>query len=88
MAAGVGFSQNVSQGKEASREEKRVEILKRFPESDANQDGTLTHEEVLAFFRKRKGGPREVASRTARPRESESATKARADRRQCALWRT
>lgn len=43
--------------------ERLANILKRFPGSDANQDGTVTREEALAFFRKRREG-------TAKPNEN------------------
>lgn len=36
-------------------ETRLAQILKRFPESDANKDGTLTREEVQVFNRKKRG---------------------------------
>jgi len=42
-------------GQGAAAEDRLPQILERFPESDANKDGTLTREEAADFFRKRRG---------------------------------
>lgn len=42
-----------------------AQLLKRFPESDTNKDGTLTREEAMAFLRKRRG---ESGDRPRKPR--------------------
>lgn len=54
------FAQDPPEGRERpdarqrpTREERLAAFLKRFPESDANKDGELTREEMLAFQRSR-----------------------------------
>lgn len=49
-----GFCQNAGAENRANPQERLADILKKFPESDANKDGTLTREEAVAFFRKRR----------------------------------
>tara|TARA_R110002096_G_scaffold238581_1_gene430108 strand:+ start:28094 stop:29158 length:1065 start_codon:yes stop_codon:yes gene_type:complete len=52
-------------------DERLAGILKRFPQSDANQDGTLTREEAAAFFRKRREGMEKSNPNPGRSRGSE-----------------
>tara|TARA_R110002096_G_scaffold44229_1_gene118936 strand:+ start:1067 stop:2140 length:1074 start_codon:yes stop_codon:yes gene_type:complete len=51
-----GFSRAEDPGDQPNPDERLANTLKRFPQSDANQDGTLTREEALAFFRERREG--------------------------------
>lgn len=54
----------------ADPKDRTADILKRFPQSDANGDGTLSREEALAFFRQRREGmessPKKGPDRAAR----------------------
>ena len=50
----------------ANAEDRLAGILKRFPESDANEDGTLTRIEAVAFFRKRREGMNNANARPQR----------------------
>ena len=56
--AAPGFSQQpVNETKPAASVDDRLAgMLKRFPQSDANKDGTLTRMEAAAFFRARREG--------------------------------
>lgn len=51
-----GFTQEPDPQDQPTPNERRAGILKRFPQSDSNQDGTLTREEAVAFFRMRREG--------------------------------
>ncbi|NRB74616.1 MAG: alpha/beta hydrolase [Verrucomicrobiales bacterium] len=53
LTAGTAFGEE-EVGKEPDRADRLTGILKRFPASDANHDGTLTPEEAQAFFKKRR----------------------------------
>ncbi len=52
----LGFSQEPETKKQLSPNERLAGILKKFPQSDANKDGSLSREEAVAFFRKRREG--------------------------------
>ena len=48
-------------------EAKLKQFLERFPDADANKDGTLTREEVRAFNQKRRDGSNTARQRANRP---------------------
>ncbi len=57
----------IAQERPAELESKLKQFLERFPESDANKDGTLTREEVRAFNQKRRDGSNTARQRANRP---------------------
>ena len=67
-----GFTQESQPQDRTAPDERLRNILKRFPESDTDEDGTLTREEALAFFRKRReeGMAKPADRRHARPEPS------------------
>ena len=72
IVCGLGFAlgQERDTRSAANPTNRTAEILKRFPQSDANGDGTLSREEALAFFRQRREGmesaPKKGPARAAR----------------------
>jgi len=52
LGAGPGFAAEEDQ---PSRPDRRAKMLEKFPEADADNDGTLTREEIRAFHRARRG---------------------------------
>ena len=58
--SGIGFAQAPKAREQPNDDERRAEMLKRFPQSDTNKDGTLSREEALAFFRQRREGTTEA----------------------------
>lgn len=52
----AGFSQETDTRSQAGSSGRLAEILKRFPQSDRNQDGILTRSEAALFFRERRQG--------------------------------
>lgn len=56
LSIGTALSQEADQKPLAETlKERSAEMLKRFPEADANKDGTLSREEFRAFVAKRRG---------------------------------
>ncbi|MDA7921713.1 alpha/beta hydrolase [Verrucomicrobiales bacterium] len=53
---GIGFAQKPSDEGNAAPADRLAAVLKRFPQSDTNQDGVLSREEAVAFFRARREG--------------------------------
>lgn len=54
VTAETGLTQDGASEERVDDNERLKSALKRFPESDANQDGVLTQSEALAFFRSRR----------------------------------
>jgi acetyl esterase/lipase len=53
---GISSAQSESPTERATSDDRLDAILKRFPQSDTDQDGTLSRQEALAFFRQRREG--------------------------------
>ena len=68
--AGLLAAQAAERQNRPSLEERVARTLERFPQSDANRDGTLTREEAVAFFRSRRESMRRRTGRAIASRSS------------------
>jgi len=67
FVAGPAFAQDTDNKEQATADDRLAGILKRFPQSDTNQDGTLTRLEAVAFFRQRREGMDKPGDKPRRP---------------------